>query len=315
MNRVDTLKAASNAASVKFMEFMRAVSKCAKTIACIFEGEDEKYYSQRITVALHPLSWHGINTGGKKNALELFELIANHPLYKNSRYLCFVDKDFEDWWKNPNPDRIYCTPCYSIENFYVSESVFRRILSSEFQITEFNENRDEFSRCIDLYRKCKYEFLNIIAPFNKLIKAFRVMERDNKIGFSLNVRNIKIGKLVDVDFNGVTAIYDIKNPLALFKDASDLTVCADSFLEADSTLVNTDWESSFRGKQNAEFVRLLISKLKTDKTSENPSFFKTKGPVKLSLSKENFISDLSQYADTPDCLTKFLSNYKESLAV
>ncbi len=55
-------------------------------------------------------------------------------------------------------------------------------------------------------------------------------------------------------------------------------------------------------------------KLKEDKVSDNPTFFASKGRVMISLSKDNCISELSQYAETPDCLLSFLENAKVSLA-
>ena len=312
MDRVNKLKELAQAPSVKFMEFMRASSKNADTVICIFEGEDEKYYSQRLTTCLNSLEWRGINAGGKKNVISLFNSISNHPIYKESRFLCFIDKDFEDWWVNPCPEKIYQTPCYSVENLYMSELVFKRVLSSEFQITEFNESRHEFDRCIKLFLKLKSEYFQIATPFNITLKAFRIMQRDEKEAIVVNANNIKINKIIDLSFAGVVAAYDINNPLSLFREAVDKNICTHAFAEAAATLKIGSEENEFRGKQNADFFRLFLSVLKSDRVSDAPVFFSQKKPVKLNLSRDNFISELSQYAKTPDCLVAFLDDYKIS---
>ncbi len=314
MSRVDVLKDASKSYSVKFMEFTRIYSKDNLSVVCIFEGEDEKYFSQRVTDNLAPLNWNGINTGGKKAVIELFEAISTHPIYKDCRYICFVDRDFEDWFVNPDREKIYVTPCYSIENFYISEECFKKVISSEFKLTEFNECRDEFNKSLSFYRSTKTEFSKHISQFNYWIKAHRIMERDNKAPASLNVRNVKIGDLVSLDFSGLSIQYDCEKPSSVFKDSLKIDLCSDSMTEAQDSLPLSQWEQLYRGKQLAEFMRIFLTLLKSDRTSKTPVFFKEKGPVKITLSKENLVSELSQYADTPICLTNFLSSYRESLA-
>ncbi len=64
----------------------------------------------------------------------------------------------------------------------------------------------------------------------------------------------------------------------------------------------------FRGKQNLDFFRAFILLLRDDrgKKSGRELFLKS-GKVKLQLTKANTLSELSQYADTPTCLKKFLA--------
>lgn len=314
MDRVNKLKESAGAASVKFMEFMRVSSKNPDTVICVFEGEDEKYYSPRLTVYLNPLEWHGINAGGKKNVIALFNLISSHPIYQKSRFLCFVDKDFESWWVNPCSEKIYQTPCYSIENLYMSEQVFKRVLSSEFQITEFNESSSEFEKCTGLFSRLKGEYFQIATPFNITLKAFRIMQRDEKESIVVNANNIKINKLISLTLDGVVPAYDLENALELFREATNANLCPDSYAEASASLMAGSQENDFRGKQNADFFRLFLSALKSDRVSDTPVFFPQRKPVKLNLSRENFISELSQYASTPDCLVSFLTNYREAFA-
>ena len=315
MSRVDVLAAAGGSYSVKFLEFTRIVSKNSSYIVCIFEGEDGKYFYQRIDDNLNPYEWRAINAGGKKSVLELYDAITNHPHYRSSRFLCFIDRDFECWYENPDVSRIYITPCYSIENLYLSESCFRKVLECEFGVTEFDEgSAEDFEQCIDLFDTLKASFSSHISQFNFWVNAHRIMERDSSSVTKLNVRNVKLNDLVSVSFSGVLRVYDIENPASAFKDSVNLAICPSAMQEAQESLSLQDPVLAYRGKQWIDFLRYVLILLKTDRTCKDPQFFSKKGPVKLTLSKENIISELSQYADTPECLSGFIRSYRESIA-
>jgi hypothetical protein len=54
-------------------------------------------------------------------------------------------------------------------------------------------------------------------------------------------------------------------------------------------------------------MRIFLTQLKADRNIKaGRKVFKEKGNVKLQLTKGNTISELSQYADTPQCLRDFL---------
>ncbi len=307
MDRIEVMQQAGSGMSVKFTEVTRAYSKDKSQLICIFEGEDEKYFCARINQALNDRKWHPINTGGKAVVLELFDTISNHPDYKTIDYKCFVDHDFEDWYQNPEPRKIYITPCYSIENLYVSESVFKRVMSAEFNVNEHAGDGSDYAQCIAFFRQRLEEYLNHVQTFNHWIKAQRIMVRDHKSNKKLNIRNIKLKSLVETDINSVTIKYDPTDSTTIFSGDQALTIDTTSLIEAQNTLPVSQGAVKFRGKQNIEFLRSLLTILKTDRTSDNPNIFSTRGNVRLQLSKDNIISELSQYAETPRCLVNFLS--------
>jgi len=315
MDRVAIMQEHGNSYSVKFLEFTRIYSKDKSIIICIFEGQDEKYFSSRLDLKIGQDKWKGINTGGKKSVLELNDSIMLHPVYKESYFVCFIDHDFEDWFVNPNPNKIYVTNCYSIENLYSTESCFKRVISSEFGINEFNESRIDFHKCIDLFNLRLTEFFDKVYMFNCWVKAHRIMERDSKAPKKLNVRNVKITSLVNIQLNSVSAIYDQSDPQSIFKDYEELSLCEEALEEAKLSFENKENCLVFRGKQQIEFMRIFLMRLKEDRTSKIPNFFSSKGSVILGLSKDNCISELSQYADTPECLISFLESVSRIYAV
>ncbi|MCO7225999.1 DUF4435 domain-containing protein [Pleionea sp. CnH1-48] len=296
------------------MEFIRVRSKDSKVVVCIFEGEDEKYFSHRISEALAPVKWYSINAGGRKNVLELYQVIISHPAYRESRFTCFIDRDYEYWYENPDPSRIYVTPCYSIENLYISEESFIKIISSEFGLAEFGEESGDFQTCLKLFRSFKRELIEHLSQFNYWVKAHRIMNKSSSDICSLNVRNVKLSHLVNIGLSGTGRVYDTNNILSVFRDYEGGEICPEAHKKAKLILSEKDPESAFRGKQLLESLRVFLTLLKNDRTKENPSVFSKRGTVKLNLSNGNVISELSQYAATPECFNDFIKSYKAMLA-
>jgi hypothetical protein len=309
MDRVSIMQGYGNSYSVKFLELTRIYSKNKDYVICIFEGQDEKYFSSRIDLQIGKDKWFGINSGGRQPVLELYKTVSTHSIYSKANYYCFIDHDFQDWFSNPEPARIYITGGYSIENYYVTESCFRKVLSSEFGVTEFNEHQVDYKKCIDEFQSRLQEFISYLHPFNCWIKAHRIMEHKNQELKGLNVQNIKTTALVDVSIGKVTKKYGDK-PETVFKDYDNLQLCSIAISEAQNSFKEKDSSLYFRGKQQLDFFRILLMKLKEDRVSKLPSFFSSKGRVMLNLSKDNCISELSQYADTPICLLSFLDDIK-----
>lgn len=312
MDRVLTMQQHGDSYSVKLLEFSRIYSKNKDNLICLFEGQDEKYYSNRVDNIIGKGKWQGINCGGRKVVTDLYDEIDKHPIYKESNYCCFIDHDYQDWYENPDNDRIYVTSGYSIENYYVSEPVFKNILSSEFNITEFNEHSADYTKCIQAFNARLEEFNSCVLPFNCWAKAHRLMEHRKQAPRTLNIQNIKIDELVSISIEKVEKAYG-DSPENLFKDYEGLSLCPVALKDAQDNLNTKNLTLAMRGKQQLEFLRMFLIKLKTDRGNEAPSFFSAKGKVILNLTKDNCISELSQYAETPECLTEFLTNVSERM--
>lgn len=313
-DRVNAMIDQAESYSVKFKEFINTSSKYPESIVCLFEGQDEKYYSSRLNMKFGNEGWRGINTGGRGIVLEIQSIIEDHGLYSSRKYLCFIDHDFQDWFVNHNPERIYVTPCYSIENLYVTEQSFRRILHAEFNITEFNESSNEYFKCIQLFGERLDEFVSVVYTFNCWAKAHRIMEHRNKNITKMNLKNVKFKHLAQVELYSVRSNYDLTNPLSVFRDAINIDWDETAIAEADQSFDIKNLAAQFRGEQQLEFLKAFIMKLKIDRTSKTPQFFEKSENVTLNLSA-NCISELSQYADTPNCLHAFLDLSKQRFGI
>ncbi|BEM32304.1 hypothetical protein SME06J_09960 [Serratia marcescens] len=303
MSRVETLVKSRDNLSVKFMEFTRIASK--NMYAIFFEGEDEKYYSVRINSIRPDLKWSGVNCGGKCNVLNIRKKIRTHQVYATALSMFFVDADFDDNSELTECFDVYVTPCYSVENFYTSKEAFVRVLSAEFGVNEFSDTGSCFNNAIDAFKETKDSYLDAIKEFNFLIRELRLKENRSELIGRLNINNVKFESLIKVDIGRVEKLYDEKIPNSIFPDLSDgLDLQLDNSKQYFSDMSTEKW---FRGKQNLEFLRVFIDQIKIERCKKGErKIFKDKGNVKLQTTKGNFISELSQYADTSPCLLDFL---------
>lgn len=308
MDRVQQMQEQGLSYSVKFIEMTRIYAKDKSILICIFEGKDEKYYANSLNTIKGQGGWSGINTGGRSSVLKLAETIDQHPTYNKVNYAGFIDRDYIDWFVNPNPNKIYVTPCYSIENLYVTQSCFKQILSAEFDITEFNENSDDFTKCLNVFENRLDEFVDGVEVFNIWVKAHRIMKRDDPETRGLNIGNVDTKDVVKTNINNSIVVYDTNDPSSIFKDISGFSFSISAIQEATNSFKNVDKARFFRGKQQIDFMRELLLEMKNDRNSKNPKFFSKKGKVSISISKDNAISELSQYADTPPCLVDFIKS-------
>ncbi|WP_106803453.1 DUF4435 domain-containing protein [Pseudomonas sp. S5D5] len=308
MTRVQKLKAAGSTNSVKFLEMTRIHSKSPDTIICIFEGEDEKYYGCRLSTSFGDEHWKGINTGGRDHVLDLRDKILNHSVYKKCKFLCFIDRDYEDWFINPDPDRIYVTPCYSVENLYANETCLNRILSAEFNVTDCNDLASEHSLCIKLFNERMSEAANHALAFNAWAMSRSIMVRDNKPPIRIFLNDVQSCDLVDLSLKTCTLKYDPNNVNSLFKKLDNSMLDQNSLSEALQFLSNSDPIKKYRGKQQLQIFKSFLKALKADYSAAGNIIFNKKNKLKIEIENEklDILSTLSQYAQTPDCLRTFL---------
>ncbi|WP_163121934.1 DUF4435 domain-containing protein [Acinetobacter portensis] len=303
MSRVHNMAQARDNISVKYHEFMRICSN--NKLPIFFEGEDEKYYSIRLDNLMN-VEWVGINCGGKKKVISLRDKIRISEAYHDKKSLFFIDSDFDQNEEIKKLTDVYLTPCYSVENLYISDSAFIKILRSEFNISEYDESPDCYLRAIQCFKDRKREFLEAITDFNSLIHYLRMKEASGELKTKLNLNNIDIDKLVSISLTEVKKIYSLEKYRELFPELpEDFEINLDI---SESYLIRGNSEMIFRGKQNLDFFRTFILLLRQDrgKKSDREVFLES-GKIKLQLTKANTLSELSQYADTPHCLKEFLA--------
>ncbi len=308
MPRADKMRSKRGATSVYLAKLIKAYGTDNEAILCVFEGEDAKYYGGRIdSVSVRVRK--NIQCKGKENVKKLKERVSANYELVNANVLYFIDKDFEC---DETTGDLYVTPCYSVENLYVSELTLSRVLADEFGLDDSEHNFD--LECItSSFRKANSEFNESMLCFNSWLKL-QVEESKTNKDICLNIDNISLNKLVSIEINGVSANYTLENLGCKFPGSGEVNQA--SLDKAIEEFNKTDLSLTIRGKHRLEFFRIWLNLLMQDARCEAPTIFTRKTKTKLCLSKDNLLSELSQYAITPNCLNEFLlnANFQENSA-
>ena len=289
--------------STAFMEFTSKRKYHSDYAFCFYEGEDGKYYNNRIRNIIGDKFIH-IKAGNKNNVLKAMKLIKSKIEYKDVTTMFFVDRDMGFDMPEYEEDDVFVTPCYSIENLYVNENSFGKILEDEFSLNVDDEDYKKYKRrFVELYE----QFCDIMLEFNALILIRKEKELDCEI---VKIQDIETAELVNIDINnGVSksSKYDIN--IIPLKEKLDVT--NEDIESAKNRLLKFGKQTdTFRGKNQFDFMTKLIEQL-CDKKRRKSLF----NPVPTSIcinpnTNQNRLSTFSMYAQTPDCLKTFLQAHK-----
>lgn len=305
-SRDDKLRNMKTRGVVGFHKFILKYKPKHNKPYCFVEGEDSKYFLPRLimTCKTEP---EFINCNGKNGVIEAFKEIQKHKEYKEEPLLFFVDRDFDEPINN---ERIYETPCYSIENFYSSSKVFERILKSEFNL---DETEADFTSAMNFFSERQNEFHDKIALINTWIFSYKkymdstgeiIKLRLNELSFKDHLIEVKLEK-INCKYN----LKDIENMLNITSKISEEELNK-NYQKLNG---NPNRGNIFRGKFELEFFRVFLNKVVEDRNKKSGrKIFLNKGKVSLPLDS-NILTVLSSYADTPECLFGYIEKHWKQL--
>jgi len=299
MSLIDEMREGRCCSASAFLVFTSKYRLFSDHVFCFYEGEDGKYYNQKIK-GLIGESIVPIIVGNKQETLRLWRRLKDDSLYKGVHKMFFVDRDMDNI-PDDKDDDLYVTPCYSIENFYANRFCFSNIIESEFLV---NKTDNDYKKCMDLFEKMFNEFNQIMLGFNALVylKAKNSINSDG-----VNACDIQTKKLVSIDDKCVKPHRKHSNEIEKYRSA--LAVSEEEFEAAKCELSNRgSFEQIFRGKNQLDFLSLFIKYLK-QLHSKGEFFEVRRNTVKIVIDK-NRLSQLSQYAVFPECLKAFIVLHK-----
>lgn len=304
---INTLRESRDLYSEKLRQLLLSYQKYPYALFCVYEGEDAKYYGVRIDALTAIEDRRQIPCRGKEDVLKLYDRVVSDEILSKSNTIFFIDRDFDGTRGRTYTDNIYVTPCYSVENLYVQHNAIRKILIEEYGIDAFSDS-EEIDSLMALYMKLLEQFCQCLTTLN----AWIILQREKESpSAKLNLNNQKLNKLVSISLDKVEQLYGKDNLSSLFPESVDID---DSELsKKEKELRQEDKACVYRGKYLVEFLRVFLELIKADRQSESPVHFKQKRNTKLNLSRVNILSELSQYAETPDCLRDFLDRVRHSL--
>jgi hypothetical protein len=301
---IEELRKSKDKPQVAFQEFALSTGTHQNHLFCFFEGKDNSYYVPRIKNIT--ADYYPIMCGNKNAVLGVYSLIVNKSEYAKYKLGFFIDRDFNKSIGVKIPP-VFETPCYSIENLYVSLSVFKEILTNEFLLSEIND-KQLFDTLLKLYEDRQKEFHNAVLLFN----AWYACLIEKKGNDNLETTGAKLEEklpqgFVDITLDNVIQNYDISKIKETFPNA----------IEIDENVLNGKIEffrsiehhKVFRGKYELEFLLQLIKKILSDSrtshqiVSRKIHFSFGDGS---SLSQEQLLTIFSAYAETPHELPDYL---------
>lgn len=290
-------------AVVAFKKFTEHKNEHQDYAFCFYEGEDAKYYNLRIE-KFFGQKYFVYKAGNKKAVLHIMEMIQSKPEYSEMCTMFFVDRDYDSSLQGKSGN-LFETPCYSIENLYARKEAYARILKAEFGLNLFD---DDYKKCIELYEKRLAEFNQIILEFNALVKYKHQRCPEQKCRFS----NVKTNHLANITLETVKKSNDYSETIDALK--GELNVNEEDFRITSAELEGElKSEDVFRGKNQLDFFSEIIKKLRD--ANDRGGFFSRKlDNVHINITN-NRLSELSQYAITPDELKAFLQKNFEKLQI
>jgi hypothetical protein len=307
---IDELRKSKDKPQVAFHEFALATGTRQNHLFCFFEGKDNSYYIPRIKRFTD--AYYIIKCGNKEAVLGVYNLIVNKSAYRKYKLGFFIDRDF-DKSVGPQTPPIFETPCYSIENLYVSLRVFKDILINEFHLSEIAD-KQLVDNLLNLYEMRQKEFHSAILLLNAWYSC--LIDKKNKDGITTGVsfKKSTLNEFVSINLQSVTQNYDIQNLKDKFPNAVEIE---EATLNQKIELFKVvEQHSVFRGKYEMAFLLEMIREILSDS-------YKAKRIIKekirfsfgdgSSLNQEQLLNIFEAYAETPQLLIDYMKTITKGL--
>lgn len=261
-----------------------------KKCFCIYEWQDSDYYYPIIdTINNNKYELVNYYWESKKSVISIYNLLKSYKI--NINKLLFIDKDFDDNSKINTKD-IYITKWYSIENYYTSESTFKKICKNNLYCDD--------KKLITNFNKRKTEFHKLIEIFNKIWKF------SNLHWLWIEMKSLKITDYIDISYNKIKFKRGIKfsNIERILSNKIDWGVWL-NFTEI-NTINFADKHYDYRWKYELFFVFTLLACTKEYVLKNNMK--KTSFKIKWTNDLKCFLDTFSKYAEVPIELKQYIES-------
>ena len=248
----------------------------------------------------HELTIEFAPASGKSQVLDFRRRLQDDRTGLAIGIYMFVDRDFDGLRGQPEGDDIFCTKRYSIENYLVSESIFRSILTDEFRCTAETDHRENMLNL----------FEHILGQYNDCMKEANL--RIFRAGF-LGIRGPgiqdRILRYVEIACLDVRKIYDERKLRRLIE--FDREPALDECRAIDAKFESLDPLLDYRGKFLLAFFLIWLEKLSEEKRRHHQTLFPDTGKFLFSVAGLTRRS-LASRAPLPDGLEQFIQAMKLS---
>lgn len=307
---IEEMNVSLGRATVAFTRFTLEFKKNKNCIYCFFEGKDDpKYYQSRINDNIENQDYISLICNGKEGLIEVQKIIDKKKEYQKAKCLYFIDRDFDFALIQIKSD-IYCTPYYSIENFYTTESALKKILLTEFNL---DAKEDDFKKTMKLFNRLRKKFHSRTT----LINAWLACQSDIRINNNLN-HNLNIDDKTSMIFTKnfiAEDLSDIDKFIKISKKTSIESLFSGSpkietklFKEKVKQFNKQKKSEIFRGKFELKFLINFLSRVQ-QQFNQNNSIFSKKHKNSIKFEFCTALTVLSQYALTPKGLKDYIQRF------
>ncbi|MDO7355973.1 DUF4435 domain-containing protein [Acinetobacter baumannii] len=330
-SRVDFMTDKLEDESVAFQVFLKNYKK-DKAFFFLEGVDDLEYYLSKIENFFGDYSekWVEIVCYGRDKVIKIINDLNCHTKkeYRESAYFGIIDKDYYEVDDNPFKNKIYVTPCYSIENFYISTKFFKKVLKVKFFLRDNDDKNNDYARCLKNFLKRRGEFIHIVSELDKYLRCNHIMYEENKIESKINLRDLDLINLINIHLDRVVlkkSVLDFIGKKIEDFDSEALEK-AGKFYKGRS---EEELSQYIRGKFMYFFINHYLHCLRHDNMSRTPILFvdsyansKKAFPERVIMRKTNLnhnvqkrdcLSILVSLSDTPKCLKTFLSEAYEMI--
>lgn len=300
MTRAEMMRQARNAVQVTFSEYLKIRTPDAQML--VFEGKHcPTFYINRVTLLLGGRKIRQLVARGKKNVLELRELIGRNLSTARDQVFFFVDRDFD---QHPEPGEfhnVYVTRGYSIENECASWTIVELFIRANFDIADADDEnavsllQNDFEMVADLYR-------DAAKKLNGMIFACRRNSIDCLPGDDVK-------KFLEIDFGArkvrerFDTLMDLASELNIPEEKKILAI---EKMPLSEDFEHLDWRLQWRGKYHFDFIRMFLIWVAAARTA-GAAPFKRAAKTTIDPSHSGLMGLVFAVVPTPFCLIDFLS--------
>lgn len=297
MGLVEQMEDESDCIETFYKEYVECRSEIK--IFLFFEGKDDyNYYWCRLSPFIGSHDYKKIDCNGKKKVIELYQMIEKKSSKINDEIkLFFVDRDFDSTITLPND--IYVTPSYSIENFYVSDSAFRNLLTGVWGLSGklSPEDESDFEKALNYLIEKRDEIINSMSYTNAWYSLQRKRTR----------REEPVPKLSEIKefdkIKNITNKSDLEDRVPNYIDVTE-----EEIQEELSCLMQAPVQN-LRGKYFEQTIpKHIMYIFRESNKKRGTGIFLKKHKVNFQVCEGSMVTVLCGYADVPQCLAKYISS-------
>lgn len=299
MTRLEMMRVARSAVQVAFSEYLKIRSIGVPVL--VFEGKQcPTFYIGRLQAILGEVSVRQVIARGKRNVLELRDLIKRNISTTNDTVLYFVDRDFDATPKAGDYPDVYVTRGYSIENEYLKWSTIERFIRANFDIADSSDEQ-ALVEMKAIYEQSLERYLSASGELHKTVYLCRTTSTRCLPGED-------IAAFFRVDWTSMTVSAVYQNVDSLFSilaveepERAGLEVQLRSITPFENLEPVMEW----RGKFHFSFLRLLLINIAAARVKGTHPFARA-ARIGVDPNHPSLLSALSVYVVTPPCLESFL---------